>query len=64
MASVIIMDEKFRMIGETVFTDGQIGVYSYLNTKNGYLVSPQLNNEDNKTLNYKTVISFSQCKDF
>ena len=46
MASIIIMDDKFRMIGETVFTDGQIGVYSYLNTKKGYIVSPQLNNEN------------------
>ena len=57
-SSVIIMDNKFQIIGETLFEDGQIGVYSYLPMTTGLLVSPQLNNDHNTMLNYRNIITF------
>lgn len=57
-SSVIIMNNKFQIIGETLFEDGQLGVYSYLPMTTGLLVSPQLNDDHNMILNYKNIITF------
>lgn len=57
-SSIIIMNDKFQIIGETLFRNGELGVYSYLPMSDGLLVSPQLNNNHNSILNYKNIITF------
>ena len=56
--SKAFMNDKFQIIGETLFRNGELGVYSYLPMSDGLLVSPQLNNNHNSILNYKNIITF------
>lgn len=59
-SSIIIMNDKFQIIGETLFQNGQIGVYSYLPMSYGLLVSRQINDDHKSVLNYNNVITFKQ----
>lgn len=59
--SIVIMDNDFNMIGESVFDNGQIGVYSCLPLPDGYVVSPQLNIDTLSMLNYSNKIEIKPC---
>lgn len=39
-ASIILMDSKFNIIGETLFKNGSLGVYKSIPLPNGYLIAP------------------------
>lgn len=56
-ASIIIMNNQFEIIGETLFDKGQLGVYSYLPMSDGLLTAPQINNDYDSIFNYKNIMT-------
>lgn len=60
-SSIVIMDNNFNIVGETIFENGQIGVYSSLALPDGLLVSPQMNVDTLKVLNYSNKIQIFKC---
>ena len=39
-ASIILMDENFNIVGETLFENGSLGVYKSIPLPDGYLIAP------------------------
>lgn len=42
-ASIILMDENFNIVGETLFENGSLGVYKSIPLPDGYLIAPNQN---------------------
>lgn len=57
-ASILILDSNLVVVGETLFSHGDIGVYSYLPLKDGILVGKQSEHEDQKHLEYNKILRF------
>lgn len=55
-ASILILNSDLIAVGETLFHNGEIGVYSYLPLKDGILVGKQSESENQKYLEYNKVL--------